>query len=84
MESLLGDLAAQVVAGIASARRLDADVVKGALSEAPLTAKRAAALGLIDGTAYRDALQGGQGWGVVRLGAELGALCGSWGGGYGG
>ncbi|KAI8464184.1 MAG: peptidase family S49-domain-containing protein [Monoraphidium minutum] len=57
MEGLLGDLADQVIGGIAAGRRLPPEAVAAALSEAPLSAPRAAALGLIDSASYRDQLQ---------------------------
>ena len=57
LEALLGDLADQVAAGIAAGRRVGAAAVAAALDEAPLPAARAAELGIIDGAAYRDAIQ---------------------------
>jgi protease-4 len=44
----------QIVTAVATARRLDADVVRQAVDDAPLPAGEAAGRGLIDRIAYRD------------------------------
>jgi protease IV len=54
MESLVGDLMDQMVAGIAQGRALPPDAVRAAVDSAPLTDREALERRLVDRLAYRD------------------------------
>ncbi len=56
MEELLDDLYGQLVAGIATGRKLDESKAREAIDNGPLTAAAAKKAGLIDGFAYEDEL----------------------------
>lgn len=57
MAELVADLQAELEEAVATGRRLDRDVVRKALADAPLLAEDAVARGLIDGTRYPDAVK---------------------------
>jgi protease-4 len=62
IESVLDSLLAEVVRGVAEARRLDPATVRAAADRAPLAAEEAKAARLVDGVCYEDELP-------ARLGA---------------
>ncbi|MBN2801105.1 MAG: S49 family peptidase [Deltaproteobacteria bacterium] len=54
LQAMLGGLQRTLVRDLAEARGLSAGAVEAAMAEAPLTAERALALGLVDALAYED------------------------------
>ena len=56
IERLLGGWYEEMVAAISRGRDKSEEQIRGAIDSAPLTAKEAAELGLVDGTAYEDEL----------------------------
>jgi protease IV len=57
LESLVDDLYGQLVEGVATGRRLDADAVRDLLGRGPFVAAEARAAGLIDAVAYADEIE---------------------------